>query len=635
MQDAIQSTRATSQPSNHLPKPERNIGAETEQELYALLELPEGVYRESWPCRTLEDALELAIWQVHGHYVTLGALKPEDQDSVLNRIYDLVFPIFVPFDQDGEVLAAIEREDYIYERTSYERRDEILDLLREHGWMHFPRPLNPTSGDACIERDEEPPTPDNTDSCELGELPTESSSVKGSQPEPLSMEEKPKPSVSSDEWQIVADDLEVAYYDEQTKIYWIQNNLGRWITITEVSLKNHLKLRGFSDYRTTVDLSPCQREIARIQLECSVAYAGRIAGLKKGVHVDSESTRYLVTQGPKLIAPVPGPYPTIWTIIENILDDPDVDQRPYFFGWLKCTLEALYAGVPRQGQAVVFAGPANSGKSFLQLLFTEMVGGSPCKPYQYMTGQTTFNADMFAGVHQMIEDESAPAMFQSKDLFTQRLKELVASDVKRCHPKNKQALLLRPLMRLTMSLNDDPENLALLPRLSRAFEDKLLLFRAGQRQRRMPIDTTTCEGRDRLWACVTAELPHFLHFIMNYEIPAELRASRFGVKHYHHPALVSAMAETGPEGKLLQLIDRLYFADSDSARAFESTAGQIEQALAMPGTPTAAEAGRNFFRHNSTCAAYLDTLSRTHPQRVQKLPRPNRPPLWRIEPASA
>ena len=55
------------------------------------------------------------------------------------------------------------------------------------------------------------------------------------------------------------------------------------------------------------------------------------------------------------------------------------------------------------------------------------------------------------------------------------------------------------------------------------------------------------------------------------------------------------------------------------------TAREIEHRIKQPSSPTATVTG-DFFEHNSTCAYYLETLSKTHPQRVQKIVRGGKNP---------
>ena len=113
----------------------------------------------------------------------------------------------------------------------------------------------------------------------------------------------------------------------------------------------------------------------------------------------------------------------------------------------------------------------------------------------------------------------------------------------------------------------------------RASNTHLILLRVNRRE--MPMPTSTAEEKERFWAAIMAELPHFLYFLQNWSIPAELVCPRFGVTHFHHPELLAALESTAPEYRLLTLIDQLLMSDRNycDGRGFEGTAERLEQQL--------------------------------------------------------
>ena len=634
-----------------------NIGEPSPEDADAspeeILGVDDGFYRVNMPQTSYEDALDYAI--VHAcesvkksKKLTLdeklkwlkqlndpGSLNSAGRERLLNIIYDRMFPEMEVLNEDGtDTSQDIQDEQCIFEEKPYQRRDEILNLVYEFGCMNFPY-VAPYRNVKSIQVPGQEIKPAQTpapkiyipDSLKDFDSPTLSPSLNQGEVNGDASDEEEEAKVAAYGQVISAD--EFAYYDEQTKWYWIKNNDGRWISIYQNNLVKYLLDRGFQSYRTQIGGSPCDKEIMRIQQECSIVFAGQVAGLKAGIHNDSNIGRFLVKENPKYISPIPGNFPTIEKLFDNLFNDPVADQRPYLYGWLNWTMEAYYSGVPRRGHALILVGPPNTGKSFFQDIFTAMVGGGVGRPYQYMTGQTTFNSDMFAYVHQRIEDESAPGIFRSKDLFTEKFKELVTHVEKRCHPKGREALTLIPLWRLTMSLNDEPDCLKLLPRLTNSIEDKVMIFRVGHKRCPMP---TSQSGQEKLWNAIKEELPHFVDYVLKYKIPATMQG-RYGIKHFSHPELVSNIVMASPEGKLLHFIDILFFRDYDaSTKPIQLTAGDIQQKIKLPSSPTATEA-REFFVHNSTCANYLGKLTETHPQRVRKISRGSKtPPLWEIHP---
>ena len=110
---------------------------------------------------------------------------------------------------------------------------------------------------------------------------------------------------------------------------------------------------------------------------------------------------------------------------------------------------------------------------------------------------------------------------------------------------------------MSITLNDEAENLMILPPIEESLKDKIILLRANKAQ--MPMDTSERAGRERFWAALLAELPAFVQFLLDYAIPPELVCQRFGVTHYHHPELLEAIDGMSPETKLLAIIDTELF----------------------------------------------------------------------------
>ena len=71
----------------------------------------------------------------------------------------------------------------------------------------------------------------------------------------------------------------------------------------------------------------------------------------------------------------------------------------------------------------------------------------------------------------------------------------------------------------------------------------------------MPMKSDSPKSRVEFWDGVRAEIPHFLHFIENYEIPENLQESRFGIKAFQHPDLVEILKEMTHENRLMALME--------------------------------------------------------------------------------
>jgi len=401
-----------------------------------------------------------------------------------------------------------------------------------------------------------------------------------------------------------------AYYDVGQKSYWIKNCQGEWIGVNETSLKRHLRKAGFSS--KTGDngfTSPLDDRLISIQTEQDILWAGPLAGADKGLKEVCEH-RILVTEGPKLIEPVEGD----WNIIEKLLINLFDEQLDYVLGWLKTYLQALRSGNFRPGQALAIAGEAGCGKSLFQkCIVTQLLGGRHAKPYRYLSGGTDFNAELFGSEHLMIEDEVSSTDIRKRRHFGSRIKDLVANETHSHHAKNRNAVTLRPFWRLTISLNDEAENLMILPPIDESLADKIMLLKAYKKP--LPMPAATDEERRILWDTLTGELPALVYYLLNrHTIDSTFASERYGVIHYHHPDMLSALDELSPEKRLAELIDQILFA-SPVPDPWTGTAADLQRELSEGGFRRTAE---QILTYGSAAGTYLGRLETKEPERYSR-----------------
>ena len=420
---------------------------------------------------------------------------------------------------------------------------------------------------------------------------------------------------------------QVAYFDAGRNCYWIRDDCGCWISLNETQFKRVLRMQGISPrILQGAHVSLLDFHLTETQQRANVHYAGALAGYATGVY-DMGERRILVTESPRLIDPKPGEWPTLKTVIDGLLHDQECDQQPYLFGWLKIGYEALRAGERRPGQALVLAGEHDCGKSLLQNLITLILGGRSARPYQYMSGLTPFNSDLFEAEHLMIEDEQASTDIRARRNFGAQLKNITVVDWQRCHAKNRVAISLSPFWRLSVTVNDEPENLMVLPPIDDSIEDKLIILRASKF--RMPMPTATLQQRKAFWQRLVDELPAFLDFLLQWKIPDYLVGERFGIRHFHHYEILRAIDALAPEQRLLRLIDEEIF-HGDSEEVWEGSSEQLERQLTEDQSGCRHEA-RRLFTFLNACGVYLARLHKKYPNRFKPIHKRdgNR---WRIHP---
>jgi hypothetical protein len=402
------------------------------------------------------------------------------------------------------------------------------------------------------------------------------------------------------------------YYSEFNGPYFIPKIPNGWTKVSEIGARRYLRAQGFSPGKRRGELSEIDNIFLWVTQTRSVAYAGPLAGRKAGPFTH-QGNLIFVTSSPAMIEPTSGDFPVIQQLLERLLKT----QLDYFLGWLKTAIEALRDGQIRQGQALVLAGPRNCGKSLLQnQIITPLLGGRSAKPYQFMSSQTQFNSDLFGAEHQMIEDEIPSADMRTRRNFGTMIKQFTATEEIRCHGKYKPGLTLSPFWRLTISCNDEPEDLAILPPLDESLADKLILLKAYPGP--MPMRTTSNAERIAFRNRITSELPAFVDFLLRWEIPEKIRGERYGIREYHNPEIVEAIEELSPEERLKELIDSSPdFFDPDQPLgivkelhpapiAWEGTATQLEMLLRRDDK-IRIEADKLFSTPKS-CSMYLGKL---------------------------
>jgi hypothetical protein len=342
-----------------------------------------------------------------------------------------------------------------------------------------------------------------------------------------------------------------------------------------------------------------------VEEQRDVEYVGPLAGRDAGFY-DENGIRLLVTHSPNVIEPEPGDWPTLGKLITGMFDD---EQAAFVYGWLSVAYRALRERERIPGQALAMAGPANCGKSLLQNLFTLVLGGRSAKPYQFMSGFSQFNSDLFGAEHLMIEDEAASTDLRARRNMGALIKSFTVNEDQRCHAKGIDAVMLRPFWRVTITMNDEPENLMILPPLDESLQDKLMLFKVTQST--MPMPTTSMDQRKQFWSRLTSELPAFCAFLESYKIPLDMRSERFGVTHYHHPDLLAELDASTPERRLLNMIDAEL-----TGPEWTGTASDLQALLTGKDSGCSYEA-RNLLKWSNACGTYLGRLAKKYPDRIK------------------
>jgi hypothetical protein len=419
-----------------------------------------------------------------------------------------------------------------------------------------------------------------------------------------------------------------SFYDLGRKEFLVENSDGIWMSLNETQYKRHLRTQGYSAKPGDRLVSPVEEVLVDVMDTRAVHYAARLAGRQSGFYREN-GIRFLVTESLRLPTPAAGEWPTIKAIVTGLLGAGKYGQHQVntFLGWLRTGLRSLSSGKHQPGQALALAGEANCGKSLLQKIITEMLGGRAAKASLYMSGRSNFNAELFEAEHLMLEDESMVPHMNARRALGDSIKKTVVNALQDCHRKQRTVVNLQPWWRLSISVNDDPDALRVLPPLDDNVRDKITLLRGSRFE--MPMPSVTADERQAFWERIKSEVPAFSKYLLTTETPPELLDQRFGVKTWHNPDLVVEIDGLSDEWHLLNLIDRVIF-ECPTAGTWTGVADELKTELV--NTDSARDEARKLLGWLNATGTLLGKAAKKWPDRVKKTRAYKQRRKWSIIP---
>lgn len=410
------------------------------------------------------------------------------------------------------------------------------------------------------------------------------------------------------------------FYDVRDGSYWYQLN-GRYIAIKKSDLfLNITRTFGLTHKGQYFEgLSPLDWIIVNAQNNRQIDYAGSLAGHRVGIFKDGSGRSYLVTDEARgVFADLPKKFVEPEFFIAFVHELLSGEQAMFFCYWLAIALRSLRRGDFRPGQVVVLAGPPQCGKSLLQAMITEILGGRQANPMRYMMEDTAFNKDLAGAEHWPIEEPRTSTDTRTRIQFGNTIKECFNNRDFSIHGKGKEAITLRIFRRGTISLNDDPDLLMVLPPLNGSVDDKMMLFRCSHVQEAIAFANAGGEqDQTKLWQAFMAEVPAIRAWLLQCfkRVPAKWRDNRFGIVAYHHDDLRKELASFTSEVRLLNIIDEAFFSDREAFTKKEGRAMALEKELRQSAVGFEAD---KLLRFANQFASLLGKLTKVHPERVSK-----------------
>ncbi len=447
---------------------------------------------------------------------------------------------------------------------------------------------------------------------------------------------EPQSNASDTDYDAVKIPFEVYHRSKGDKYFWL-DAVGRFQEHGVEDFRRLLRLNGISGKNADGELTSAHDHlIQRVQSKHGVDVAMPLAGYGAGLR-EMNGIRLLVTVPPKLPQPKAGDYPALGRLLSELAgvgkDEHGEIQLKTLTLWLARGWLNIAEDMYRAGHCLILTGPRSASKTmFQERIITAILGGRKAKAALVLVKDKDFTADLASSEHLYLADELVSKDYRARMNLAEKIKSFVANRGQSVHPKGVDQMTLDPRWRLSISLNDEPDRLAMLPPLDDAdIADKVILLRCYAVTR--PSDDLE---QERWIKQLIEEIPAFLHDAIAMQVPDELReleGIRFGLRSFLHPGLMADMNANESESTAMAVIDKLLFW-SPGCEAIEDSASNIRLMLvekASGDSSMRAEVDR-LFTNELRVGGVLSRVMTRYPGRVEKPDRSGNKRFWRILP---
>lgn len=396
------------------------------------------------------------------------------------------------------------------------------------------------------------------------------------------------PFVEQYESQNVAQITEISAYDGDA--FWVDMHEKGWSRISKDDFRQKLLVMGYSTARKKDKAS------ATDIIEINIKETRRVTRVLPFLYyppgiITYKGQSYLNTSRVKCLPPAP-PYtadpvafsdgrvhfPFLYELLKTMFacDEVEGDQLTAFLAWLKYFYVNSYNMMPRPGHCIVLAGIHGAGKTMLgKQVLADLMGGE-ADGSSHLAEDSQWTSEIAHAPIMRVDDQIAASDYGQLRRFSSRIKKYVANSEVIFNDKFVKTGKIPWPGRIVVTCNTDSESLRILPNMDMSTMDKISLFRIADKKMVLP-------QWDEITRLTRRDLPNFARFLHDWRLPPEWAASeaRFGVKVFHHPALLESSREEGV-GQLLEvLVPYLteWAAKHDGAKLWEGTATTLHADL--------------------------------------------------------
>lgn len=346
------------------------------------------------------------------------------------------------------------------------------------------------------------------------------------------------------------------------KSFWSKARTGRWIEMPREDFSRELRVKGFDSARARGKTYSAVDE-----MENAVVTTRRVARALPFIYFPSgiipyKHELYLNTSNVVALDPAPPlvgrpmkwtdgleSFPFIYEFLNTMFNQPGESGRQepqlrFLLAWMQYFYSNALSMTPKQGQAIVLAGPTGKGKTlFVTRVLGALMGDIPSDAASHLVEGLPWTDQVAQSPIMFIDDTLATGNPASLNRFSNMLKKYTSSATLNYNAKYKQTGQIPWYGRVVIACNVDSESLRILPNMDMSNREKVSLFKTSDHKMDFPV-------KEKTEKLIADQLPFFARFLLDWNMPEELKPTerRFGVRHYHHPDLVNEAQHQGTTG---------------------------------------------------------------------------------------